>query len=237
MNIETLKSNIYNLPSDMKNSVLAVYLYGSTARNDSDDYSDCDILFVIANCSDLQQLAFKKSLGKWDYELPIEFSIYQIDSIARMHKKGSYYLWHLKTEGIELFSTNSVVKNLLDTLPRYTGTKEDFYEYRVILDDIFESLSNRNADLMYELSVLATVVRNTCIGLCYLKNHLDFGRRSSVKWCIDQWGDRIPFTMSEYDVLYKYRFAMNRGLVIPKCSDYNFVFGWINNARALLDLK
>lgn len=164
MTIDQLKKHVFDFPDVILKNANSIYVYGSVARNDADEDSDCDV-FICTNYHSHQEYLFlKKAVSFWESEYGCEFSLYQMDTLQKMWENGSYFLWHIKKEGILLYQQNSEFQNLLNSLPSYRDTKKDFEEYAEILKDIEQSVAYDNTTLIYELSVLAILARNICIG-------------------------------------------------------------------------
>lgn len=195
-------------------------------------------LFIpINDCSESLYKNIRESVNDWHKELNCEFSFYQMSILRIMQEKGSYFLWHIKTEGIELYKRSNKFDLLLKDLPPYHGTEEDFNDYGEILGDIAISLLKDSSTVEYDLSVLATLARNICIGCCYLRNCMDFGRETPILHCIDIWKDDFPFTISEYNELYMYRIAVTRGKTPKFRSNISeYASAWLAKIRTLLQL-
>ena len=160
-----------------------------------------------------------------------------MSTLVRMQKKGSYFLWHIKQEGILLYQRNSDFYNLLLELPQYTSTKSDFLEYNEILDDISKSILQDNTTIEYDLSVLAVLARNICIGCCYLFGEMDFGRKTPIIKCINFWGEKFPFSLPEYEELYGFRFAVTRGKQIKNnLVSEEYLQCWLRKIQLTLSL-
>jgi predicted nucleotidyltransferase len=236
MEIEKIRRIMMELPKLVIEHAISIYLYGSTARGSTDEKSDCDIFVAINDCSDENYLLLLKSIENWHPEYKFEFAFYQMSTIKQMCEKGSYFLWHIKSEGKELYHSDYTFNELLKTLKPYNSTRNDFMEYSEILDDIAESLSIDETTIEYELAILATLVRNTCIGACYLMNILDFGRNTPILTCMEYWKDKFPFTFEEYSVLYEYRIYATRGARMYRQASLEYAKSWISKTRALLGL-
>ena len=105
--------------------------------------------------------------------------------------------------------------SLLLTLPRYNNTENDLEEYSEILSDIKCELNDEYICVEYELAVLASLVRNTCIAISYLDERLDFGRNSAVMYCFSKY--KINISLKEYKELYQYRlYHTNKIEYVPK---------------------
>ena len=199
--LDKIIENIIQLK--FQDNIREIYLFGSVARGDQDEQSDVDILIVIDDCSEDDYIKYKKEYASI-LQIPVSWiSLYREKKILKMHEKGSYFLWHLKQEGKVLYSRENELDKLFSTLPRYRSMKEDIKEYQQILDDVKEELHNVYLCIEYELSVLASLVRNTCITLSYLNNRFDFSRNLVVEYCIDKY--KIDISLEEYKILYQYR--------------------------------
>lgn len=216
-------------------NIREIYLFGSVARGDQDEQSDVDILIVIDNCSEDDYIKYKKEYASI-LQIPVSWiSLYREKKILKMHEKGSYFLWHLKQEGKVLYSRENELDKLFATLPRYRGMKEDIKEYRQILDDVNEELHNVYLCIEYELSVLASLVRNTCIMLSYLNNRFDFSRNQVVKYCIDTY--KIDVSLEEYRALYKYRSYETGKIQRVEKGKIEDINKWVKVENQLLDIS
>ena len=168
-------------------NVEEIYLFGSVARGDEDEYSDIDILIVIDDCTEDEYIDWKNIFSNY-LDIPVSWiSLYRHSKILRMYESGSYFLWHIKKEGKIIYSRSNEMPSLLLTLPRYNNTENDLEEYSEILSDIKCELNDEYICVEYELAVLASLVRNTCIAISYLDERLDFGRNSAVMYCFSKY--------------------------------------------------
>lgn len=158
-----------------------VWLFGSYARGEQDCYSDIDLLIIVQDCSDMEYTELKQQLSA-ELHIPLDWiSLYQMNKITEMGNKGAYFLWHLKLEGHKLYSRNLFLQNILKSLPEYSGVLQDLMDYSVICNDIRENISDEYLDVTYELSVLASVIRNTAIAVDFLFGEKIFGRITCVE--------------------------------------------------------
>lgn len=232
--MNTINLDYEKIPKEVLNKIVCIYLYGSQSRGDSDEYSDCDIFVCIHDCTDNECEEATRILNK-TFNGKYEFSVYKISKIIQMQAKGSYFLWHLKKEGRLIYQSDNSVSAILDNLPSYKGTYEDFAEYFVILEDIKQSLTE-DCIPVYELSLLASLARNTCIGICYLKGKMDFGRVSPIAFCLQLFKEKFPFTLSQYNNLYSYRISYTRGVSPQDNLSLSYVSDWCNKIEKLLCL-
>lgn len=217
-------------------NVEEIYLFGSVARGDDDEYSDVDILIIINECTDDEYIEYKEQFANI-LEVPLDWiSLYKESKIRKMYDNGSYFLWHIKKEGIRLFSRCNKLNNLLKTLPKYKGIKEDLEQYLEILNDVKKELESEDICVNYELAVLASLVRNTCIAIAYLNNRYDFGRESVIISCIEEYPQKIKFTLREYNELYKYRLFQKGKLTEIAEGSREMLKTWMTYELQLLEL-
>lgn len=232
---EQLIDYLKSLPNELLNITDSIYLYGSAARGDIREDSDCDILIAIEDCEDSLYEQLKLGTANWHPEIKCELALYTIKALTTMQKKGSLFLWHIKTEGIELYSPGKKLKLILENLPAYDGSREAILEYAEIMKDIDEDLTDDVCVIEYNLSVMATLIRNICIVCCYLLGNKQFGRVSPVRYCASHWGAAFPIDVHEYELLYRYRTAINRGGSLPTQSQLDqYSCVWKTKTKKLL---
>ena len=163
MYIDDLKTFIYNLPTHIRQEIITVYVYGSASRNDNDEYSDIDIFVCTKQCEQQTYDIIKDMFSRFAENGKFEFAFYQINNLEYMQKKGSYFLWHIKTEGVLVYESSKIFDVLLQNLPPYSGTNDDLDEYCDIIKDIKKSILQDDSTVKYELAVMATLARNICI--------------------------------------------------------------------------
>lgn len=237
INIKIYNKN-YNLKND---NIETIALFGSYARGDADDTSDIDIFVLINDCSEQEFIKQKKGIVK-SLDVPSDWvSVYRLSSVKEMYKYGSYFLWHLKTEGKILFSRTGILEKTLATLPQYVRVEQDLNDYLTICSDIQQSLSEDASTILYEMAVMASLVRNTCIALAYINGRMAFGRTYPVIIAKELIGDEFPFQIDEYNVLYKYRIHYIRGKnvasslnVLNMAPEFNTAKWWADRIERLI---
>lgn len=204
----TINNKKYQLDNRNKN-ILEIYLFGSVARNENDKFSDLDIFILcVKKEENLKQLLANK------FEInPKWLSIYTIDEILIMYKKGSLFLWHLKKEAKRLYSKNNWLSKKLNLLPSYKGIGENLVEYQEILFDIKRSFSRYNNFEIYEINLIATLMRNIAILHCYFNGYYIFGRNSAfIKSQILRKKNNI-IELDLYIKVYNYRIAYKEEII------------------------
>lgn len=229
-----VNSKIYSINID--DDIETIAIFGSCARGDNDYYSDIDLLIIIEECDKEKFIEKKIEIAK-KLDVPIDWiSLYKKSSIIRMDKYSSYFLWHLKLEGKIIYSKSKFLEQVLDNIKEYTKTESDIYQYSVICKDIKQSMKYDNNTYKYELNILASLARNICMALCYINNKKLFGRVQVVKEAKKIIGDKFPFTIYEYNDLYKFRSTYkNENIDMDIKGDVKgYVEKWIEKVEKLL---
>jgi hypothetical protein len=209
-----------------------LWLYGSEARGDVDDLSDSDILLVADS-----QISPRDILEASRDLLAIgSASRYDWNEIEGMAKYGSLFLHHLRLEGrcLDSSKTRAVsLRAILNQLPPYQRVKADVRAFQATVEDIRQSLED-DGSLIFELSVLATVVRHAAILGCYVSGHPTFGRLRAVETVVDLW-QLDPWIKSSFAELYAYRLFADRRLPrVPRNLSHEDAASWLVGADSIL---
>jgi hypothetical protein len=183
-------------------------LYGSRARGDDDDLSDIDMLHLADKPN-------KISAGEMDPRLC--FSHYSWKEFEAMHRYGSLFLWHLKTQSRPVkYNAKGFSRyvRLMDTLPEYQRASRDVESFSQSLIDIRQALESGDTAIEFELSSLATTLRHSTILGCYLLGKPEFGRYAAVKSFCEIIGLPVQITTGFVD-LYQFRMAIERKGAMP----------------------
>lgn len=217
-------------------NIEAISLFGSNARGDADYLSDIDLFILIDDCDEETIINQKKYFSN-SLNMPISWiSIYTKSSFLRMADYGSYFLWHLKTEGLVLYSRSEFMENVLYQLAEYKNAKLDLMDYRKICQDIRNSIDKDTLTLDYELSVLASLVRNTCIALSYIKGKFYFGRIQPVIFCLELYKNELNFSIIDYEDLYNFRLSHTRDIrnILSREATKKYVDRWVKSTEQLI---
>ena len=212
---------------------IVLWLYGSKARGDSDNFSDTDLL-VIGNC--IKDLKYAKQLIPKDF-LNVNLNFHSWKEIQSMAKYGSLFLHHLKIEGKCIYKGELAKDKLLyffSNLKDYKKSRSDLKSFLRVVKETKQSLIN-NEMLAFDLSVLATVIRHCSILGCWHLKKPCFNRIKPVKYLTKRL--RLSkINIEEYSELYKYKLyienrisknEVNKIKVSPK--------GWIHNAESIIN--
>ena len=156
----------------------AIWSYGSLARGDSDNLSDDDVLLVGPLQGQPTEILRRAGLDS----RKLSISRYSWHEVIGMAEYGSLFLHHVRLEGCPVHETSScsgVLRRILCGLGDYEHTKRDIKGFRSVLADVRASV-NRGCCVVFELSVLATVIRHMSILGCWLVGKARFGRVAPV---------------------------------------------------------
>jgi len=195
--------------------VLGAVVFGSWARGNSDAHSDFDVFIL---CEDLEF----DGLGRLRRQVAdalnchlSSVSAYCLSSAMAMAEDGSLFMWHLKLEGKIAFSREEVIENLFRRLRPYSNYRADFVYYRSLLRDVEESLERFRNPNEFDLSLLFTICRNTCMLLSFLAGKPRFGRRSAFVVANETLASRFPVDSDTYETLLGWKLWYERGAVRP----------------------
>jgi hypothetical protein len=149
-----------------------VWLFGSTARGDTDELSDVDVLVAGSlDPSVLQSLDLPQGrLSIVRYEWP---------ELRHMAAYGSLFLHHVRLEGRPLQPAGGpALTDLLSRLPAYERAERELHSFEAVLADVESAVAGDHSP-PFELAVIATTMRHACILGCYAIGQPTFGRRAA----------------------------------------------------------
>lgn len=160
-----------------------IWLYGSVARGTYSESSDLDVLVV--SDSEPDPLMLKATVAALPQAEHLSVRRYSWCEVSRMAEYGSLFLLHVKLEGHLLFSSARApgLVELLATLPDYRNDARDIRGFVQALDDSRWALDDAfdEDDVLFELGVIATVIRHCSILACYKLGAPQFQTADSIR--------------------------------------------------------
>lgn len=209
----------------------AIWLYGSHARKDCDCYSDIDIFIAGKPDIDgiLNQLEFDRS--------QISVSQYEWKEVELMARYGSLFLQHLRLEGRPLIVNlegDRRLEHLLRTLCPYRHIYRDIRAFTKCIDDVGEGVE-KGSTPVFEMSVIATVLRHSAVLASYLIGQPKFGRLEPFQFVAKQWAfsDTV---IHEFEWVYQFRLYEDGRASLPFEPSERDVRLWVTQARNFLTL-
>jgi len=208
----------------------SIWLYGSHARGSVDALSDRDLLLVSDNPRELGS-------GLLPFSETANISQYSWQEIEGMARYGSLFLHHIRLEGMCLYEDEAVAGRLgevLQGLGRYTRADKDLRGFRTTLNDIREGIDD-DARLPFELSVLATLIRHSCVLISYLIGQSTFGRLDPVRVVASHFSLDSTIT-TDFPGLYCYRLLADGRARECMPLPVGLIKLWLNRADRVLEI-
>lgn len=210
-------------------SDFAVWLYGSYARGETDQYSDVDLLVAADTHAGVEELSELMSSR-------CSVSGYTWQELTAMHDYGSLFLHHLRREGKPILMTEQGqrrMKSLFDDLPDYTRWDRDIRDFRRTVEDV-RNAHHVGSSPAFELAVLGTVARHSSVLACYLLGKPSFGRIEPIKIASTTFG--LPARMiRQFEELYEFRLYEDGRAELPYQPNWENVLRSSDDVSQLLD--
>ncbi|TKI82196.1 nucleotidyltransferase domain-containing protein [Bacillus mycoides] len=188
--------------------LLSVVLFGSTAREDGDEYSDVDIFLLVEDVtqSRIEEIIdmIKSKLG---YK-SIGISLYRRSIYNQLLLEGSMFLWHLKLEGKIIYARESLI--LFKDLKPFTNYNKNLSTYEGLYTQTKKSLK-LNGINAFDLSQLFFICRNVSLLACFKLGYPTFGRETVYSKLVKSIGF-YPIDWDNYIYLSKWRLNYSRGI-------------------------
>lgn len=181
-------------------AVIGIIEFGSTARNDADQYSDRDIFAVVEDV-DADVLDTLRTIVATDYNTtPTSVACYSTSSFDQMIAHGSLFTWHLRLEGRILSDPDGIFTAAFANLSPYDAFATDLTRFREIYTDVREAYIESKILDTFEGHVLFIVVRNVCMLLTARRGQPTFGRRTVIPTARQLYGE-LPLSASVAEAL------------------------------------
>ena len=216
----------------MEPNILSIILYGSHARKDYDESSDYDIC-VITKERKNEELNIKELEEAID---PLELSeanivCYPEAVLDSMLAHGSLFLWHLKLEGKVLYGAQ-YFNDKLHGLARFKTHYEEIKYHAELFHDLKRAWDLLSFVNELDLSLLFTIVRNTCMVLAHRAGKPSFGRVSSFHSAKEPYPN-LPITFDQYLYLSRWKLLYEREssppMALPNSDDFGKLLFAIDN--------
>jgi predicted nucleotidyltransferase len=216
----------------MERNILSIILYGSHARKDHDESSDYDIC-VITRERKNEELTIKEleeAIGPLE-QSTANIVCYPEAVLESMLAHGSLFLWHLKLEGKVLFGAQ-YLNDKLHGLARFKTHYEEIKYHAELFQDLKRSWALLSFVNELDLSLLFTIVRNTCMVLAHRAGKPSFGRVASFHSAKDSYPN-LPITFDQYLYLSRWKLLYEReirpSMTLPNSDDFRKVLFAIDN--------
>lgn len=202
-----------------------LWLFGSVARGDTDDLSDVDVLVA----GDLEPQALSRLPYPTDR---VSLVRYDWPELRQMAGYGSLFLHHVRLEGKLLYAPHeSELAALLEELPPYGRAQQELSSFVRVLDDVECALTGDHSPA-FELAVIATALRHSCILGCYAVGEPRFGRRSAFELFLRSAGCEDLIGAAQQ--LYDFRLYEDGRGTLPFTATTTEVRLWLTRARQVL---
>jgi hypothetical protein len=161
-------------------AVIGIIEFGSTARQDADQYSDKDIFAVVEDV-DADVLDRLRGIVAMAYgTTPSSVACYSASSFDQMIAHGSLFTWHLRLEGRIRSDPDGVFHEAFGNLAPYSAFAVDVARFREIYEDARDAYTESQTLDAFEMHVLFIVARNICMVLTARRGQPTFGRRTVI---------------------------------------------------------
>lgn len=143
-----------------------IYLFGSFARNENDEFSDLDILLVY-DSAEIPDLKIEHVI---DLPKTPSISSYSVVSIKKYFLEGHLFAWHLYNEAILLRSnSNYSILQYLGPPEKYSKGNDDLEDFMKLFESIKKAVLFENFNLLFEAGNFYTFLRNFFFYYTYSK--------------------------------------------------------------------
>ncbi len=219
----------------MNPNILSIILYGSRARKDHDQLSDLDICILTnerqpeeINLEDIADVVAPLNPKR------IKHNCYSNSVVDLMLEHGSLFLWHLKLEGEVLYGEDFFASKIM-RLKEFENHQDEIKYHFELFQNLRRAWENIRIINELDLSLLFTIVRNTCMVLSHYAGKPSFGRISCFS-SAKQLFPSLPMTLDDYLYLSSWKIIYERGVEnqqdLPKLKKHESI---IINVKKLLN--
>ena len=187
-----------------------VWLFGSGAREESDDGSDVDLL-VVSDERALPKMVTERLVEQ--YGENVDVAHYSYAGLAMLVEQGALFTWHLRKEGVPLDRSMDRLQEMLANMDRYDGHERDMEVLSRVFSDAIASLHDGWA-VQFDLGVVGTVIRNAGIVMHDLFGSWDFSPAAPIRLTSVPGAPSLPIGEQVYAQLCACRRASERGVRI-----------------------
>lgn len=192
-------------------SIDQVWLFGSFARNSTEDTSDLDVLAVCeGECVEQIEPWVREHVS---FDGQIDISHYTKKRIIYLAGQGSLFTWHLKEEGIPLYEDSAWLRELFARMPSYVNHEADLAVLVQIVEDVAGSVFESSNSSIFDAGVLSTAIRNTAIILTNFIGHTDYSPQSPHTLGLLEPSLKLTIARAQYERLIECRRATERGIL------------------------
>ena len=186
-----------------------IWMFGSAARQESNDTSDVDLLVVSDEVvlPDHVNIELKERYG--DH---VDLAHYSYFGLGKLAKQGALFAWHLRDEAVPLHRRMDRLEGILANVSPYVSHKRDLEVLLSAFDEAVASLHVAES-VKFDLGIVGTVIRNTGIIMHDLLGSRDYSPAAPVRLLDVPGAPRLPIQPREYELLNDCRRASERGAV------------------------
>lgn len=216
----------------MDSNILSIILYGSRARRDHDKSSDLDIC-ILTKERQVGAIGLKeiKEVVAPLQPKKITPTCYPDSVVDSMLEYGSLFLWHLKIEGEVLYGEDYFASKVR-RLKKFENHQDEIIYHSELFQDFKRAWKHLFIINEFDLSLLFTVTRNTCMVLSHYAGKPSFGRISCFS-SVKQLFPKLPMLIDDYLYLSSWKIIYERGLKsqqpLPNLKEYESIILNIEN--------